>query len=82
MQGGRDERRIADLPGQRERLAGQRDRAGRVADKHMTGRSDAKLKGGVREVTAGSRYGGGPLGERAASANAPVVRQASFRASH
>ena len=29
----------------------------------MTGRSDAKLKGGVREVTAGSRYGGGPLGE-------------------
>jgi hypothetical protein len=31
-QGGRDERRVADLPGQRERLAGQRDRPGRVTD--------------------------------------------------
>ena len=30
-----DERRIADLPGQRERLAGQGDRSGRVAGKQV-----------------------------------------------
>ena len=58
-----DERRIADLPGQRERLAGQRDRPGRVAGEYVTGRGEAELEGGVGEVAAGSRETSGPLGE-------------------
>jgi hypothetical protein len=56
-----DERRIADLPGQRERLAGQRDRPGRVTDKQMTGRGAGELEGSVGEVAAGSRQTSGPL---------------------
>ena len=68
-----DERRIADLPGQRKRLAGQRDRPGRVADKQVTARGEAELEGGVGEVAAGPRQTSGPLveaggvGERAGS---------------
>ena len=58
-----DERRFADLPGQRERLAGQRDRPGRVTDEQMTGRGAGELEGGVGEVAAGSRKTSGPLVE-------------------
>ena len=58
-----DERRIADLPGQRERLAGQRDRPGRVADKQVTARGEAELEGGVGEVATGPGDGGGLFGE-------------------
>ena len=58
-----DERRIADLPGQHERLAGQRGRPGRVTDKQVTGRGDAELKGGVGEVATGACQTSGPLGE-------------------
>ena len=58
-----DERRIADLPGQRERLAGQRDRPGRIADKQVTARGEAELEGGVGEVATGPGDGGGLFGE-------------------
>src|SRR5690348_10561046 len=54
-QAARDEGRGADLAGERERFAGQRDRAGPVADKHAIGYSDRELSGGVRRVAAGAR---------------------------
>src|SRR4029077_3321413 len=44
-----------DLAGEHERFAGQRDRAGRVADKYAIGYGDGELDGGVREVAAGTR---------------------------
>ena len=77
-----DERRIADLPGQRERLAGQRDRPGRVADKQVTARGEAELEGGVGEVATGSaRWPAARSSRRAASANAPAVNAMFERAS-
>ena len=76
-----DERRIADLPGQRERLAGQRDRPGRVADKQVTARGEAELEGGVGEVATGPRKAAACSARRAASANAPAVNAMFERAS-
>src|SRR5829696_1729913 len=73
-----DERRGADLPGQHERLAGQRDRPGRVANEYVTARSEAEKEGGVGEVAAGPRQTSGPLveaggvGERAGSKRGDV----------
>ena len=72
-QAGGDEGRGADLPGQRKRLPGQRDRPGRVADEYVTARGEAEPEGGVGEVAAGPRQTSGPLveaggvGERAGS---------------
>jgi hypothetical protein len=64
-QAGRDESRSADLAGERERLARQRDRPGRVIDKQATARSDGELEGGVGEVAAGPRDTGSLSGEAA-----------------
>ena len=49
------EGRGADLTGERERFAGQRDRAGRVVGKHAGRPGDGELNGGVREVAAFAR---------------------------
>ena len=68
-----DERRIADLPGQRERLAGQRDRPGRVADKEVTARGEAELEGGVGEVATGPSEAGGLLAEAGGVGERAVV---------
>ena len=54
-QAGRDEGRGADLAGQRERFAGQRDRRGRVTGEQVIGHGDGELDGGVGEVAAGPR---------------------------
>src|SRR5438876_1084842 len=54
-QAANEEGRGADLAGEREGLAGQRDRPGRVTDKNTVGYGDGELNGGVREVAAGPR---------------------------
>src|SRR5690348_11809713 len=61
-QAARDEGRGADLAGERECFAGQRDRAGRVAGKHAGGHGDGELNGGVRQVAAGPREISGLFG--------------------
>jgi len=71
--GGGDEGRGADLAGQSERFARQRDRPGRVTHEDLNDRGDAELEGGVGEVASGPRDAGGLFGgtggvcERAAS---------------
>ena len=72
-QAARDEGRGADLAGERECFAGQRDRAERVAGKHAGRPGDGELNGGVRQVAAGPRETGRLFGQAAASSNAPVV---------
>jgi hypothetical protein len=62
-QGGRDERRIADLPGQRERLMGQRDCPRRVTDKQVNARGEVELEGGLGGVAASQRQTSGLFGE-------------------
>ena len=54
-QAGRDQGRGADLAGQRECLARQRDGCGRVTGEQVIARGDAELDGGVGEVAAGPR---------------------------
>jgi hypothetical protein len=54
-----------DLASERECLACERDRFGRVTDEHAVGYGDGELDGGVREVAAGPRETGCLFGQAA-----------------
>ena len=62
-QGGRDQGRGADLAGQLECFARQRDPSGRVTGEHVVGHSAGEFDGGVGKVAAGPRETSGLFGE-------------------
>jgi hypothetical protein len=62
-QAGCDQGRGADLAGERECLAGQRERPVHVIDEYIIGYGDGELDGGVGEVAAGPGDAGGLFGQ-------------------